>query len=171
MTKTKSGRKPFPPLAIHFLDGLFSSAEIFPADFALEQLNPATRRRSFSFVTLRKKIVPPENKDPDISPKAKRARRKSREMFSGAGITAIYATQFKRYTANRQSLAEQLRVAVTQIEAKKTADLVAQMRKANIGPDSFYRWAQQHRAGNNCRSRRATTSVIPETEFTTISTF
>jgi len=86
-------------------------------------------------------------------------------MFSGAGIAAIYATQFKRTQQTVNPLAEQLRLTVTRIEAKKTSELVAQIRKANIGQTVFV-------AGHNNSVPEIIAAlggpqlpIIPETEF------
>ena len=81
--------------------------------------------------------VPPENKDPDISAKGEARARLLARMFGNSGIAAIYATQFKRTQQTVKPLAEKTGVAVTQIEANKTSDLVAKIRLQNAGQVVF----------------------------------
>lgn len=112
-----------------------------------------------------KMVVPPENKDPDISVQGEARAKEIARMFGGSGITAIYATQFKRTQQTVKPLAERLRVPVTVVEAKKTSDLVAQMRARGAGETIFI-------AGHNntvpeiiAALGGPTFPIIPETEF------
>jgi len=84
-----------------------------------------------------KKIVPPENKDPELSPAGLARARELARMFGDSGIAAIYATQYKRTQQTVMPLADKLRLPVTQIEAKKTAELVKQIRAQNAGQVVF----------------------------------
>jgi broad specificity phosphatase PhoE len=109
--------------------------------------------------------VPPENKDPDISEEGQARAKEIARMFSGAGIAAIYATQFKRTQQTVKPLSDQLGVAVTKVEAKKTSDLVALIRSANAGQTIFV-------AGHNNTVPEIIAAlggpqlpIIPETEF------
>lgn len=112
-----------------------------------------------------KKVVPPENKDPDISADGEARAKEIARMFSGAGITAIYATQYKRTQQTVKPLADQIRVPFTQVEAKKTSDLVALIRARNAGETVFV-------AGHNNTVPEIIAAlggpqfpIIPETEF------
>lgn len=112
-----------------------------------------------------KMIVPPENKDPDLSVQGEARAREIASMFGGSGITAIYATQYKRTQQTVKPLAERLRVPVTLVEAKKTSDLVAQIRARGVGETIFI-------AGHNntvpeiiAALGGPTFPIIPETEF------
>ena len=112
-----------------------------------------------------KKVVPPENKDPDISEEGEARAKEIARMFSGAGITAIYATQYKRTQQTVKPLSDQLGVAVTKVEAKKTSELVAQIRSANAGQTVFV-------AGHNNTVPEIIAAlggpqlpIIPETDF------
>jgi broad specificity phosphatase PhoE len=112
-----------------------------------------------------KAIVPPENKDPDISPAGTARSQELARMFGDAGIGAIYATQFKRTQQTVKPLADKLGVSVTVIEAKKTADLVQQIRTRNAGQVVFI-------AGHNNSVPEIIAAlggpqlpIIPETEF------
>jgi 2,3-bisphosphoglycerate-dependent phosphoglycerate mutase len=84
-----------------------------------------------------KKIVPPENKDPDLSPAGLARAEELRKMFGDTGITAIYATQYKRTQQTVKPLSEKLGLPVTQIEAKKTPELVQQIRARGVGQVIF----------------------------------
>ena len=84
-----------------------------------------------------KKIVPPENKDPDLSPAGLERAEELARMFGGAGVTAIYATQYKRTQQTVKPLADKLRLTVNQVEAKETAELVKQIRARGAGQVIF----------------------------------
>ena len=112
-----------------------------------------------------KKIVPPENKDPDLSPAGQARAEELARMFSDSGIAAIYATQYKRTQQTVKPLADKLNLSVTQIEAKKTADLVKQIRARNTGQVIFI-------AGHNNTVPEIIAAmggpqlpIIPETEY------
>lgn len=80
-----------------------------------------------------KKIVPPENKDPDLSPAGLARAQELAKMFGSTGIAAIYATQYKRTQQTVKPLADKLGLPVTQVDAKKTPELVKQIRSRNAG--------------------------------------
>jgi broad specificity phosphatase PhoE len=84
-----------------------------------------------------KKIVPPENKDPDLSPAGLARAEELRRMFGDTGITAIYATQYKRTQQTVKPLSDKLKLPVTQVEAKKTPELVKQIRARGAGQVIF----------------------------------
>ena len=112
-----------------------------------------------------KMVVPPENKDPDISVQGEARAKEIARMFGSSGITAIYATQFKRTQQTVKPLAERLRVPVTVVEAKKTSDLVSQIRARGAGETVFI-------AGHNnsvpeiiAALGGPTLPIIPETDF------
>ena len=112
-----------------------------------------------------KAIVPPENKDPDLSPAGMARAEELARMFSDSGIAAIYATQYKRTQQTVKPLADKLRLPVSQVEAKKTADLVKQIRARNTGQVIFI-------AGHNNTVPEIIAAmggpqlpIIPETEY------
>jgi len=84
-----------------------------------------------------KKIVEPENKDPDLSSAGLARAQELVRMFGNAGITAIYATQYKRTQHTVKPLADKLGLPITQVEAKKTSELVKQIRSRNAGQVIF----------------------------------
>ena len=112
-----------------------------------------------------KEVVPPENKDPDLSAEGLARAEELRKMFGNTGIAAIYATQFKRTQQTVKPLAEKLGLAVTQIEARKTPDLVKQIRARSAGEVVFV-------AGHNnsvpeiiAALGGPTLPIIPATEY------
>ena len=112
-----------------------------------------------------KKIVPPENKDPDLSPAGQARAEELVRMFSDASIAAIYATQYKRTQQTVKPLADKLGLTVTQVEAKQTAELVKLIRAKNTGQVVFI-------AGHNNTVPEIIAAmggpqlpIIPETEY------
>ena len=86
-------------------------------------------------------------------------------MFGGAGVNAIYATQYKRTQQTARPLADRLGLAVTTIDAKKTAELVQQIIIKNRGQTVVV-------AGHNNTAPEIVAAlgggnfpVIPENEF------
>lgn len=84
-----------------------------------------------------KAIVPPENKDPDLSAAGLERAQELATMLGGSDIKAIYATQFKRTQQTVKPLAGKIGIPVTLVEAKKTTDLVKQIRAENAGQVIF----------------------------------
>ena len=87
------------------------------------------------------------------------------ELYGDSGIAAIYATQYKRTQQTVKPLADKLKLPVTQIEAKKTADLVKEIRAHNAGQVVFI-------AGHNNSVPEIIAAmggpqlpIIPETEY------
>jgi phosphohistidine phosphatase SixA len=112
-----------------------------------------------------KAIVPPENKDPDLSSAGLARAQELRRMFGDTGITAIYATQYKRTQQTVKPLADKLGLAVTKIDSKKTSDLVKQIRSRGTGQVIFI-------AGHNNTVPEIIAAlggpklpIIPETEY------
>ena len=112
-----------------------------------------------------KMVVPPENKDPDLSVQGEARAKEIARMFGSSGITTIYATQFKRTQQTVKPLADRLRVPVTVVEAKKTSDLVSQIRARSAGETIFI-------AGHNNTVPEIIAAlggpsfpIIPETDF------
>lgn len=84
-----------------------------------------------------KMIVKPENKDPDLSPAGLARAQELVRVFGNTGITAIYATQYRRTQQTVKPLAEKLGLPVTQVEAKESTELVKQIRSRNAGQVIF----------------------------------
>ncbi len=112
-----------------------------------------------------KEIVPPENKDPNLSGAGQARAQELLRMFAGAGLAAIYATQYKRTQQTVTPLADKLGIPVTKIEAKETAELVKQIRARTAGQTIFI-------AGHNNTVPEIIAAlggpqmpIIPETEY------
>jgi broad specificity phosphatase PhoE len=112
-----------------------------------------------------KKIVPSENKDPDLSAEGEARAKEIARMFGGSGIAAIYATQYKRTQQTVKPLADRLRLPISRVEAKKSSDLVGQIRARPAGQTIFV-------AGHNntvpeiiAALGGPSLSIIPETDF------
>ncbi len=84
-----------------------------------------------------KAVVPPENKDPDLSAAGLARAESIKKMFADAGVAAVYATQYKRTQQTAKPLADRLGLAVTQVDARNTADLVKQIRAQSAGQVVF----------------------------------
>jgi 2,3-bisphosphoglycerate-dependent phosphoglycerate mutase len=112
-----------------------------------------------------KAVVPPENKDPDLSPAGQARAQELVKMFGDTGIAAIYATQYKRTQQTVKPLADKLGLAVTKVNAKETGELVKQIRARNAGRVIFI-------AGHNNTVPEIIAAmggpqlpIIPETEY------
>jgi len=135
---------------------------------AFSQTNSAGAQSPLTVILVRhaeKAVVPPENKDPDLSAAGLARAEQIRKMFGDAGIAAIYATQFKRTQQTAKPLAEKLGVAITQADARKTSDLVKQIRSQHAGQVIFI-------AGHNNTVPEIIAAlggpklpIIPETEY------
>ena len=112
-----------------------------------------------------KEVVPPENKDPNLSLAGQSRAQELARMFGGAGVTSIYATQYKRTQQTVKPLADKLGLTATLVEAQKTPDLVKQLRAAKPGDVIFL-------AGHNNSVPEIIAALggpkmplIPETEY------
>lgn len=107
----------------------------------------------------------PTNKDPDLSAAGLTRAQEIARMFGDSGITAIYATQYKRTQQTVKPLADKLGIVVTQVEAQKPADVISQIRAQHTGGLVFV-------AGHNNTVVQIIHGlggpklpIIPETEF------
>jgi broad specificity phosphatase PhoE len=110
------------------------SAAVFPMATVL--IADDHSRSSITIILVRhaeRVDVPPENKDPDLSPAGMARAQELARVFGDAGIAAIYATQYKRTQQTVKPLADKLGLQITQVEAKKTAELVKQIKARNVG--------------------------------------
>lgn len=112
-----------------------------------------------------KEVVPPENKDPNLSLSGQTRSQELARMFGGAGITSIFATQYKRTQQTVKPLADKLGLTATVVEAQKTPDLVKQIRASKPGEVVFL-------AGHNNSVPEIIAAlggpkmpIIPETEY------
>ncbi len=112
-----------------------------------------------------KEVVPPENKDPNLSLAGQARSQELARMFGGAGVTSIYATQYKRTQQTVKPLADKLGLTSAVVEAQKTPDLVKQIRASKPGEVVFL-------AGHNNSVPEIIAAlggpkmpIIPETEY------
>lgn len=111
------------------------------------------------------KKAEPDNPDPDLSPAGQARAQELARMFGGAGINAIYATQFKRTQQTVKPLADKVGLPVTQVDARKTADLVARIRAQNQGQTVFISGHNNTAPEIVAALGGPTFPMIPETEF------
>src|SRR5687768_552238 len=104
---------------------------------AATQDNPTTPMTIILVRHAEKQIVPPENKDPDISVEGEKRAAELAKMFGDAGIGAIYVSQYKRTQQTVKPLADKLGIAATPIEAQKTPELIKQIRAQKAGQVVF----------------------------------
>src|SRR5574341_715543 len=100
----------------------------------------ATFRRQVTTVILvrhAEKIVDPNIPDVDLSPAGQSRAQELARMFGDAGISAIYATQYKRTQETVKPLADRLGLPVNVVNSKSTADLLARIRASNAGQVVF----------------------------------
>jgi len=100
----------------------------------------ATFRRPVTTVILvrhAEKNIEPNNPDPDLSLAGQARAQELVRMFGDARINAIYATQYKRTQQTVKPLADKLGLAINQVNAKNTADLLAQIHAQHSGQVIF----------------------------------
>ena len=100
----------------------------------------ATSRQQVTTVVLirhAEKIIDPNNPDVDLSPAGQARAQELARTFGDAGITAVYATQYKRTQETVKPLADKLGLPVTVVNSKNTADLLVKIRTANSGQTVF----------------------------------
>src|SRR5258707_10666182 len=128
----------------------------------------ATFRRPVTTVILvrhAEKMIDPNNTDPDLSPAGQARAQELVRMFADAGINAIYATQYKRTQQTVKPLADKLGLPVNQVNAKSTADLLAQIRSRNSGQVVFVPGHNNSVPEIIAALGGPTFPTIPETEY------
>lgn len=83
------------------------------------------------------KKIEPDNPDPDLAPDGVERAQKIVRMFADAGVSAIYATQYKRTQQTVKPLADRIHVPVTVLDAKQTDELVSQIQTSQRGKTVF----------------------------------
>lgn len=122
----------------------YASVSLFIMGFSLMEASsllaqtPAPRPLTVILVRhAEKEVVPPENKDPNLSLAGQARAQELARMFGGAGVTSIYATQYKRTQQTVKPLADKLGLSATVVEAQKTPDLVKMLRALKPGEVVF----------------------------------
>ena len=90
----------------------------------------ATFKRPVTTVILvrhAEKKIEPSNPDPDLTPVGEARAQELARVFANAGITKIFATQFKRTQQTAKPLSDRTGVPVTVLDAKQTDEVVKQV--------------------------------------------
>ena len=83
------------------------------------------------------KKIEPNNPDPNLTPAGETRAQEIARMFSGAGINAIYATQFKRTQETVKPLAAVTGISPTILDASNTDELAKQIQTNHRGQTIF----------------------------------
>ena len=83
------------------------------------------------------KKLEPDNPDPDLAPEGVARPQEIVRVFAGAGVNAIYATQYKRTQQTVKPLADRTGVHVTLLDSKQTDELVNQIQTTHRGQTIF----------------------------------
>ena len=83
------------------------------------------------------KKIEPENPDPDLAPEGFERAQEIARVFGGAGINAIYATQYKRTQQTVKPLSDLTGVPVTVLNSKETDELVKRLQTTHRGQTVF----------------------------------
>lgn len=79
------------------------------------------------------KKIEPANPDPDLSDVGQERAQTLAHLLKDAGVTSIYATQYKRTQETAEPLATSLHLQVNRIDASNTAELIHQITVNNRG--------------------------------------
>jgi broad specificity phosphatase PhoE len=111
------------------------------------------------------KNIEPNNPDPDLSPAGQERAQELARMFAGAGVNAIYATEYKRTQQTVKPLADRTGVSPQLVEAKQTPELAKDILTKHRGQTIFV-------AGHNNTVPKIIEALggdalpdIPESEF------
>jgi len=73
------------------------------------------------------KKIEPTNPDPDLTPAGESRAQELARVFGNAGITKIFATQFKRTQQTAKPLSDRSAVPITVLDAQQTSEVVKQI--------------------------------------------
>ncbi len=111
------------------------------------------------------KKIEPENNDPDLTPEGLERAQEIARVFGGAGVNAIYATQYKRTQQTVKPLSDRTGVPVTLLNSKQSDELVQRIQTSLRGQTIFV-------AGHNTTVPALASALsgekfsdIPETEY------
>jgi len=111
------------------------------------------------------KKIEPENPDPDLTPEGVERAHEIARMFSGAGINAIYATQYKRTQQTVKPLSERTGVAVTLLDSKQTNELLKRIQTTYSGQTVFVAGHNNSVPAIVSELSGETYPLIPESEY------
>lgn len=111
------------------------------------------------------KKIEPNNPDPDLTPAGEARAQEIARMFGGAGVNAIYATQFKRTQQTVKPLSDKTGIPTTVLDSGQTDELAKRISTNHRGQVVFV-------AGHNntvpalvSALSGENTPVIPESEY------
>ncbi len=79
------------------------------------------------------KVIDPNSNDQDLSAAGQARAQELVRVLGDTGITAIYATQYKRTQQTAKPLADKLGLPINQVNSKNTNDLLTQIRAQHRG--------------------------------------
>jgi len=111
------------------------------------------------------KKIEPANPDPDLTPEGvERAQEIARE-FGGAGINAIYATQYKRTQETVKPLSDRTGVPVTVLDSNQTNELLKRIQTTHRGQTIFIAGHNNTVPAMVSELSGETYPTIPDTEY------
>ena len=111
------------------------------------------------------KKIEPANPDPDLTPEGvERAQEIARE-FGGAGINAIYATQYKRTQETVKPLSDGTGVPVTVLDSNQTNELLKRIQTTHRGQTIFIAGHNNTVPAMVSELSGETYPTIPDTEY------
>lgn len=111
------------------------------------------------------KNLEPNNPDPDLSPEGFARAQEIARAFGGAGITEIYATQFKRTQQTVKPLSDRIGVAVTLLDSSQSDELVKRIQTNLRGQTIFVAGHNNTVPAIASALSGETFPTIPETEY------
>lgn len=111
------------------------------------------------------KNLEPNNEDPDLTPEGFARAQEIARMFSGAGISTIFATQYKRTQQTVKPLSDRTGVPVTLLQSKQTDELVKQIQTGLRGQTIFVAGHNNSVPAIASALSNESFSTIPETEY------
>ena len=83
------------------------------------------------------KKIEPNNPDPDLSPEGVERAQEIAHVFCDSGVSAIYATQFKRTQQTVKPLSDHIEVPISLLESNQTDELVKRIQTTHRGQTIF----------------------------------
>jgi broad specificity phosphatase PhoE len=111
------------------------------------------------------KKIEPTNADPDLAPEGVERAQEIARVFGGAGINAIYATQYKRTQQTVKPLSDNTGVPVTLLDANQSNELLKRIQTTYRGQTIFIAGHNNTVPAMVSELSGETYPVIPESEY------
>jgi broad specificity phosphatase PhoE len=111
------------------------------------------------------KKIEPQNPDPDLAPEGLERAQEIARVFAGAGINAIYATQYKRTQQTVRPLSDLIGVSVTVLESSQKDELIKRIQTSLRGQTIFVAGHNNTVPAIASELSGETFPVIPESEY------